>query len=230
MIETQQIIDKVCRGCITSRTCTMLSGTNRMKKTILDCSIVVDWLLKQNMQVCDKCHQITPSDQMDDVDMGDHSDLWCFKCIEASHEQLPTFPPNLQMMLDDADKHATDVIAQQAREHPDTVEALYANPEVQEVIRHLDAERDAGLKQVDDFVKCQQCGTSADHAGNGRALCDPCTADEMAEHDPRPDLSSTCGQATEYPCPGCCREEECRHPNEGRDSAEVDHDDPINQR
>lgn len=65
----------------------------------------------------------------------------------------------------------------------------------------LDAERDIEMKKVDD-------------------LC---------EQDPRPDLSATCGQATECPCPGCCKEQECA-PDTRPDSAEIDHDDPINRR
>jgi hypothetical protein len=48
--------------------------------------------------------------------------------------------------------------------------------------------------------------------------------------DSRPDLSDMCGTATTCPCAGCCKEDECQDPHQmDRDSAEIDHNDPIYQ-
>lgn len=85
-------------------------------------------------------------------------------------------------------------------------------------------------KFADDLAR-EIAEKDADESDAHQAYCDRMEqlGDPRYNKDTRPDLSNTCGQATEYPCSGCRRENECNEPSRS-DSAEIDHNDPINQR
>jgi hypothetical protein len=108
-------------------------------------------------------------------------------------------PETVVDILEKAQDKAFETLVEQMNDNPDAIEALYGSGEKPMI--------ELAVSLVNQLTT---------EAGN-------------PPEDGLPDLSGMCGQATEYPCEGCCKNEECLADAKRPDSAEIDHSDPINQ-